>query len=611
MVEANKNELMIIQNELLGDIKNVELRLNEKYKIVIQSFEEHKMIFDKKINVLEKAYNSLVQRLEPKENNDNSKEKEINSKITLLNKRLEENCGRLELKLNILEENLKDTTYKYDRAIADNFIIPGLVGPKAPFSSLRELIEITYKKSLDSLKLKQQQSIDLKNYKEKMDSSINNSRNELSKLEVKINANFGTQMKDLENKFQQGNNIIEERINTMRMDNAKFTFDLIGKYNEVKNNCIKKNEELINNLKDFNKDFLSYKNIFKEMNDKFLKFEEFYNTSKEVIKTINEHFEENNKTNLNFENKIKELEKSILSTKKSIREISEKNGMTDITRQNNFSPNVEEDEKNSFLKNKFDLKKINIDRKNFLTKTYMKNTGNQISEDNDENIKINGLLFDGDFFGDSKILGNSSINENINDTDRIKKAKMTHYRISSGKILKHFPFISHNISNNEEIVKKMIKYSDKEKKEILKLNPNYIKKLKIDKEVNFPYNNHKYKYLEKKIDILGKVMVNNFNKIILQINFLKKNNGPSHNNDRTKTNKDLEENDDDNNITIIKSIKSKKYNSPMNDSHYSLSNLQSPDYSPVNKKLSSIKTKFNKKLKIAQSQENSIKKSYN
>ena len=66
-----------------------------------------------------------------------------------------------------IQENLKETIFRYDRAIAENFTIPGLIGPKAPFLNLRELIIAIYKRSTESLKLKEQQGIDLKKYKEK------------------------------------------------------------------------------------------------------------------------------------------------------------------------------------------------------------------------------------------------------------------------------------------------------------------------------------------------------------------------------------------------------------------------------------------------------------
>ena len=606
MIEANKNDLMIIQNELLGDIKNVEIKLNERIKLLSQSFEEQKSGFEKKINVLEKAYNSLLQLTEPKKSIDDSKEKEIISEINIINKALEENSSRLEIKINDLQENLKETTYKYDRAIADNFVIPGLVGAKAPFKSLRELIETTYKKSNDSLKLKEKQGMDLKIYKEKMENIISMNKSELTTMESKLNKTFQSQIKDLEKKFNERIDITEERINTMRVENGKYTYDLLAQGKEIKNDCEQMNKELRNSLNEHNKEFLNYINIFKEAEEKLINFEEKYNTFKSDLNSINENFENINKKNSNLENKIKEIEKTILNSKRSIHDYLEN---TEISKSNINSGFIEEDEKNSFLSNrmkKLDIKKIQNDRKNLISKSYLKSNGFQISEDNEENTKINSLLFDAEFFGDSKQLGNSFNYEFLNDTDKIKRAKLTHARVRSGKILSHFPFISHDIisSNNEEVVNNI----NREKKQILKLSPDYIKKKKIQKEINFPYNNHKYKYLDKKIDILGKAMVNSFNKIILQINYLKKTTGLSEKEQTNPLNsKEKEETFDIDNTNVIHSIKNSIVKSPLIDKKYSMSDNRNPDLNTSYKKLNMIRTKFNEKIKNLKSRESKIK----
>lgn len=62
MSEKNINELMHIQNELLGDIKNVESRVNDKIKIINQSFEEQKILNEQKLKSIEKTINTLLQK---------------------------------------------------------------------------------------------------------------------------------------------------------------------------------------------------------------------------------------------------------------------------------------------------------------------------------------------------------------------------------------------------------------------------------------------------------------------------------------------------------------------------------------------------------------------
>ena len=85
MKETNKNDLMMIQNDLLGDIKNVDIKLNERIKILNQSLEEQRIGFEKKISALEKVYNSLLQQIQPTKSIDDSKEKEIISQINVIN----------------------------------------------------------------------------------------------------------------------------------------------------------------------------------------------------------------------------------------------------------------------------------------------------------------------------------------------------------------------------------------------------------------------------------------------------------------------------------------------------------------------------------------------
>ena len=118
---------------------------------------------------------------------------------------------------------------------------------------------------------------------------------------------------------------------------------------------------------------------------------------------------------------------------------------------------------------------------------------------------------------------NSSNNDFSCEINGIKKAKMPIYRIRSGKIFNHYPFISHdNCTNNDESLTKIIsKDFNSDRTEYIKHTSNFnLQKKKIEKEICFPYAHHKYIYLEKKIDIIGKAMVDNYNKIISQMNIL-------------------------------------------------------------------------------------------
>lgn len=522
MIEKNKNELMHMQDELLGDIKEVEIKINEKFKSLTQSLEEKNLELAKKIFLLEKSYDTLHQQIQST-SSEFKNSKEISNKIASINKAFEDNNSRLEKKIIDIQENLKETIFRYDRAIAENFTIPGLIGPKAPFLNLRELIIAIYKRSNESLKLKEQQGIDLKKYKEKMDNVINMNKNEFIILENKINKSFKSKMDDLEDRFNKRIDVVEDRFNTMRQENGKYAYDIQMKCNEVKKSCEKVSNQLIQSFNENNSEFIQYKNSFKEMNDKLKKFQENYKLFEEELNNINEKFEDNNKKNMsNFsvlDNKINELEKSFLLLKKGVND--------EFSKSNYITGYKVDEEKNSLLSNNY-IKKLlektlKEERQNILSKSLIKNNLDEMNEGNENNKKINNILYDGDFFRDQNQMLNSSNNDFSSEINGIKKAKMPIYRIRSGKIFNHYPFISHdNCTNNDESLTKIIsKDFNSDRTEYIKHTSNFnLQKKKIEKEICFPYAHHKYIYLEKKIDIIGKAMVDNYNKIISQMNIL-------------------------------------------------------------------------------------------
>ena len=128
-----KNDLMYIQNELLGDIKNAEKKLEAKLKKNNQSFEEYKIILEKKFDYLENVYNALLQRTQPTKVEETFDEKKIFYEINSINQKMENNYFILKNDICSLRNEMKDNIYKYEKLISDNLQIPGLIGYKSKF----------------------------------------------------------------------------------------------------------------------------------------------------------------------------------------------------------------------------------------------------------------------------------------------------------------------------------------------------------------------------------------------------------------------------------------------------------------------------------------------
>ena len=611
MIDAYKNDLMHIQNELLGDLKNVENKMISKVKELSQSFENQNALFTKKLEKLENEYSTLFKQAQSVKTDKDSKENEILSKIDTLNNKIEENISSFDIKYNKLKKDLSDSNYKFDKALIDNFQIPGIVGTSAPFRNMRDFLEIMYKKQNDFINAKDQQNTSLKKYKEKLESLISANKTQNSLLDVQISRKCELQIKDLEKRFNERIDLIEERINKMRIENGKYSYDLLEQCKDLNNKCNNINDELKSSLDEYNGEFKKYKDSFKEMNNKLNNFEDQYKLFENKLKEINEKFEHF----IKLETKIKEFDKNILfhieknkniDTRRSIYDSIEKNENFNLSKSNFQDINFDENEKNSF----FSSQKLEHN-KNLSAINFSKRNISQISDDKEEKIKVNNILFDNEFFKSPKYSGGSLNKDNDFNNSKIKKVKRAFYKIRSGKIYNRYPFINYDMNSvhennkknssrkNYEKIELKNNVNENEKNDDLKLtNIRDIKnkKIKKDSTESVSYSNHNYKYLDKKIDLLGKTLIDNINKIILQINLIKK---KDNNNEKKKyiNSKNSKEKNSDENNTLIQSIKNKNSrNSFIAKKHQPLTFKKSNNLSY--KRIQDQKVKSEQKLKF-------------
>ena len=592
MNEKPKNDLMFLQNEILGDIKNVENKLDNKIFKISKYMDEQNSYYDKKINQLENILNIIKEKTQNL-NIDNSKEKD-KELINSLNKKIEDNYSKLDAKVSVLRVELKDATYKYEKSIVNTFHVPYLIGEKCPYSSIRDFFENMHKKINESLRHKDQQGIELKKYKEKMDLVLSQNKAQLPMFENRITTLLDSQIRDLDNKYKERIDIIEERINNMRIENGQYSTNLIEQCNILNDKCLKIDDIINNSLVQYKEEVEDFQNSLKDMKYKLKNFEEQCNTFEEKLIFVNELNDniKQMKDNIKFDNKPNEINNNTLPKKEAIENdeeiknksniINTKNDILENSKNisksniNEYNLQNEEMEINSLINSKQNVNKDDNatnklipnerNKKNELKKrnnkinycnliknyTYKKKSSQNFFDESYEHTKINNIIFDAEFFKKSSYLGsNSSINDYTNKNYRIKRARnLFNNRIKSGKLSHVFPFIMNDNINDEQpnninsrnnnadinmqrSAPEDFEVYDNNKNEnftIYRSQNTVRRKNDLDSsDSHFPPN-HKYSYLDKKIDILSNVMVDSINKIIFQINQLKKNNTNNNNN---------------------------------------------------------------------------------
>jgi len=557
MIEKPKNELMFLQNEILGDIKNVETKIDNKIFKISSSFDNLKEITEKKINSLDNSLKIMLEKIESLKEGD-SYEKQINSKMNLLNKKIDDYFSRMDSKIVILQNDLRDSCYKYDKALSNNFQVPGLIGERCQFSSLKSFLEFCHKKINESLKMKDKQNIDFKRYKEKLDGVILKNKTQLQTYENNIDA----YNKENENKCQGRFAIIEERLNSLRVENGKYSFELVNKCNNFDEKFTKIDEMLNNSFKQYNEEMKIFKDMFKDTSDRMKIFEEEYHNFQEKIKLFNglnksiQDIQNNvNKYNIKFN----QINNKFLAIKNEINEkyeeMTNKLNNTNINTNNNnryddnfephhidinnineFKPNYnqfyqqKEEENNSLNNNKQKenikdsiLNKLTLNTKEtkseeinktihkkdhrYILRSYGSKKKNKLHNSDDSYVytKINDIIFDSNFLRNSNFVGNSSMNEYYNQSYRIKRRKnLYNNRVKSGRISRN-PFTN----NDNNIDEKTIQINRNNRNKVKRGNslPDYDFNENINEDIDnkkestiFPNMHKSQTFIRKKLD---------------------------------------------------------------------------------------------------------------
>ena len=121
-----------------------------------------------------------------------------------------------------------------------------------------------------------------------MNDIITQNKTYLPMFENKITNYFDTQIKDIDNKYKERVDIIEERINNLRIENGKYSSELIEKCNNLNDRWSKIDDIIKDLLYKYNEEINNFKVSFKEIRNNLNNFEDKYNKFLEKIKMLKE-----------------------------------------------------------------------------------------------------------------------------------------------------------------------------------------------------------------------------------------------------------------------------------------------------------------------------------
>ena len=345
IINSNEN------NNNLSNIINAQTNLTKKYKIdelnylkddIMQYFKEKFEGYSTKlyeylikINKIEKNFEDMTEKINLNYNeivhsqaimqSELDKVKNYDSFSNNVNDKLISH----EVRLNNFREEFSKATQKYDKIYLDNLELPGYIGRCAKYKNCQIFFNEIIKNLGTLNQFREKNILDWKSYKEKLENIIKS-------FNILVDNNNQAQIKYI-NSLNQKNitdcknmlEIIEEKIRDAKVDNAKYSLDIMKKTEEMN-----KKWDRIDNIKDeILEEFDKRSNEFKKMNNDTLdRFDEF----KKEYKIIRDKFFElaDFIKDIRFQKNIKNIYSQILY-RKNIKNICKSLNELDEVKNNN------------------------------------------------------------------------------------------------------------------------------------------------------------------------------------------------------------------------------------------------------------------------------------
>ena len=285
MNAPQKTDFAYFRNEILGDMKGKENKINEKIAELNKYIERINTSNGQKLDKINSKIRNIQENM--------LLEDKINAKFDKINHNFEENIYNLGTKINMVKKDLSDACFKYDQIVIDNLKVTGLIGDGGTFPYLKNFLDFINKKITELLLEKEKVINEIKLIKIKIDDIKSQFKSDFENQKIVINDMLAIRLNEEERKNQERNFTLEKKIENLKLENYNSYNNLIKstkdlqiqcekfenidteineKLNEEKINLKINSDNLVNAINSQKKEFNFIKSRFKEMNNIFKQF---------------------------------------------------------------------------------------------------------------------------------------------------------------------------------------------------------------------------------------------------------------------------------------------------------------------------------------------------
>ena len=307
-----QNDMRFFQNELLNDMKRLELQLDGKLAGINQILLTKMGDYDSKFTkIFENITELISQMAERKYDNDRVEE------LLKIRNKFSDQIIESQSRISIIDKTLENALFKYDKIILDNLNVPGLIGVGCKFKNCGTYFKFLDNEYQTNQKYKEEGVNNFKSLLEKVDTRLKKQEGDISQILQNVNHICDVKLETMFQKMEERNLSTENLLVTTRIENSKYATDLIqastdlkiqwDKLENIKNEIYGKFDHEVDICK---KLVLATNTNFKKIQDEFKVFKQRFSQLTEYLKDVKnmgKNYREMAK-NIDFSKKQKILE---------------------------------------------------------------------------------------------------------------------------------------------------------------------------------------------------------------------------------------------------------------------------------------------------------------
>ena len=270
MNNITRNDFLFFQNEILRDVKTTDNKTNEKINDLTKELKSN-------YDTLQQNFNSCQEQLTKIFNSIDfeAEHQKIKEMLYKFQNKVDDLLIIERTKISTMEKQLSNMNFKYDKIYSNNLLVPGIIGISCPYPTMAHFIDYANKKINELLLEKQKQNFEYKSYKDRLENLINSFKDQMKSSYTIINSFCNDKFLENDKNCLKRMSMIEEKISNMRLENGKYSSELMQKSTELSGDI-----ENVRNIKD---------DIFKKLETEL---ENFKKSNNNLVKIFNSQRDE-------------------------------------------------------------------------------------------------------------------------------------------------------------------------------------------------------------------------------------------------------------------------------------------------------------------------------